>query len=448
MTNNDITDLHAARVLAFTRAEAILKALVIDIDNLKSSLVTSLTNCDETLASQLAQFRNAATDEWLKGSNAGLGAAYYDHARHAAIGRARSLERRALAAAEAAQALAFVLENTEPLVTADDLATRIDDVAGQFYDGHYSNDAAAEGDLLALWHDLAASPVVTDAAVEQLRRRYDAKITGPYPGNGLPNLYATVTDWRENYLSSSVWDAPMWDYAVATLRSWDEALGLWAALGDQRRGDIAAAQNVRLRTAIARRVEELATPKARETNPALFELAEAVTEFNNAHMWMLTRVRSAETMHDLRIVSDALAARGHDAEHALIALRALARKYDALTTSAPDADPQGDEWHPAAILHTRVNLWRAKTYRNALECTDARGPADLTEEDRYRLLDCALADARHTGHTGNVNNLLDRIDRIAAAGAEHILTADHIEKLRAGFAQNDTAAININGGTH
>lgn len=448
MTSNDITDLHAARVLEFTRAEAVLKALVIDIDNLKSSLVTSLTNCDETLASQLAQFRNAATDEWLKGSNAGLGAAYYDHARHAAMGRARSLERRALAAAEAAQVLAMILENTEPLVTADDLATRINDLAGQFYDGQYSRDADAEGDLLALWHDLAASPIVPDAAVEQLRRHYDAKITGPYVGNGLPNLYAAVTEWRENYLSSSVWDAPMWEYAVATLRSWDEALGLWGALSDQRRGDITAAQNVRLRTAITRRVKEHATPAARDTNPALFELAEAVTEFDTTHMWMLTRVRSAETMHDLRIVSDALAARGHDADGALIAFRALARKYDDLATTAPDADPEGDDWHPAAILSTRVNLWRAKIYSNALECTTARGAADLTEQDRYRLLDCALADARHTGHTVNVNNLLDRIDRVAEAAAEHLLTADHIAKLRAGFAQDNTAAITINGGTN
>lgn len=444
-----INDLFSGRVLEFTRAEAILKSLVVDIDNMQSSLTTTLANRDETLAAQLAAFRSSAVDQWLKGTGTGMATDNYEHARNAAIGRARSLERRAYAAAEAAQALAFVLEGTEPLITAEDLIWRIDRLATQYYDGKYANDAAAEADLIAMWQALTPSTLVSPEAVEILRRHYDAKITGPYTGGNLPTLYAAVTAWRENHLSAGAWDAGTWEYAVATLRSWDEAMGMWGALSDSRRGDISPAQNMRLRTAIAERVKESPTPKEKGTNPPLFELAEAVTEFDNAHMWLMMRIRSAETMADLKIVADIVTGRARDVDGSLTLMRALARRFDVLTTTATDATDatEGDDWAPVKILRVTVANWRDDLYRQALGCTTARGATDYDESGRYVLLDCALADARHTGNREHVANLLDVIARVQDAGAEHILTADHIARLRA-TAHADTAAIELNGGTH
>lgn len=440
-----INDLFATRVLEFTRAESILAALVVDIDNMKSSLGTKLTEHANTLASQLAEFRGAAVDEWLKGTNAGMSAAYYDQARHAAIGRARSLERRALAAAEAAQALAFVLEGTAPLITVDDLATRIDDVAQGFYEGTYATDAAAEADLIGTWQALTPSPLVSPEAVEVLRRRYDAKITGIYVGSNLPNLYAAVSTWREQHLTGAEWNLGTWEYAVGTVRSWDEARNLWHMLGDGgNREQLTAAQNVRLRTALADRVKHT-TPN--QTTPPR-ELVDTVTEFDNAHRWLMTRLRAAETMADLKVAAHIITGRPRDTDGSLTLMRSLARRFDVLTTTAPDADPEGDDYGPAATLRQTVTTWRTDTARAALECTTARGTTDYTEEERYKLLDCALADARHTGAQTTIMALLDRIDRVAAAAAEHILTADHIGRLRAAAAQSDTAAIELNGGTH
>jgi hypothetical protein len=442
-----INDLFGDRVLEFTRAEAILKALVVDIDNMQSSLGTTLAKRDETLAAQLAAFRASAIDQWLKGTGAGMDSNNYEHARNAAIGRARSLERRAHDAAVAAAALATLLEHTEPLITPEDLIWRIDRLSTQFYDAKYNTDADAEADLISMWQALTPSPLVSPEAVEVLRRHYDAKITGPYPGGNLPTLYPAVTAWRENHLSAGAWDAGTWEYAVATLRSWDEAMGMWGVLSDTRRGDISPAQNMRLRTAIADRVKESPTPKEKGTNPPLFELSEAVTEFDNAHMWLMTRIRSSETMADLKIVADIVTGRSRDIDGGIILMRAVARKYDALTTTATDADPEGDDWHPAAIVHQMVKAWRTDIAQAALECTTARGTTDYTEEQRYKLLDCALGDARHTGAATTTAALLGAIARVADAGAEHILTADHIARLRAAVSQGDTAAIELNGGT-
>jgi hypothetical protein len=443
-----INDLFAARVLEFTRAEAILAALVVDIDNMKSSLGTAIAKRDETLAAQLAAFRASAIDQWLKGTGTGMSTDNYEHARNATIGRARSLERRAYAAAEAAAALATLLEDTEPLITPEGLIWRIDHLATQYYGGKYATDAAAEADLIAMWQALTPTPLVSPEAVEVLRRHYDAKITGPYTGSNLPNLYAAVSAWRERHVAAVViWDPGTWEYAVGTVRSWDEARNLWHMLGDGgNREQLSPAQNIRLRTALADRVKESPTPKEQHTNPSLFELAEAVTEFDNAHMWLMTRVRSAETMADLKVVADVITGRDRNVDGALTLMRALARKFDALTATATDADPEGDDWAPAAILAKMVNAWRTDVYREALACTTARGVTDYDEAGRYVLIDCALADARHTGNVDHVANLLNVVARVADAGADHILTADHIGKLRAA-AHADTAAIELNGGT-
>lgn len=438
-----INDLFADRVLEFTRAEAILAALVVDIDNMKSSLGTSLTKRDETLASQLAEFRSSAVDQWLKGPGAGMSTDHYDHARHASIGRARSLERRAQAAAEAAAALATLLEHIEPLTTPEDLIWRIDHVAAQFYDGHYATDAAAEVDLIAMWQALEPSALVSPDAVEILRRHYDAKITGPYTGSNLPNLYPAVSAWRAHHLDHTEWTPGTWEYAVTTMRSWDEAATLWHALGDgAQREQLTAAQNMRLRTAIADRVANTPTDHAQAPR----ELADAVTEFNNAHMWLMMRLRSAETMADLKIVADVLTSRARDADGSLTLMRALTRRFDVLSTTATDADPEGDDWAPASLLRQMVTAWRSDIYREAMASTTASGGRGYDEEARYALIDCALADARHTGNREHVANILDRIARVE--GAEHILTADHIGRLRAAAAQGDTAAIELNGGTN
>jgi hypothetical protein len=444
-----INDMFAARVLEFTRAEAILATLVVDIDNMKSSLTTHLAKRDETLANQLAAFRSSAVDQWLKGTGAGMVTGEYDHARTAAVGRARSIERRAYAAAEAAATLAQLLEGVEPLITAEDLIWRIDQAARDFYDGKYHTDAAAEADLIALWQALTPSTLVSPDAVEVLRRHYDAKITGPYVGANLPTLYAGVTEWREHHLTRATWDAGTWEYAVGTLRSWDEAANLWHMLGDgPQRDTLSPGQNVRLRTAIADRVKEAATPKERHTNPPLFELAEAVTEFDNGHMWLMTRLRAAETMADLNIVANVIGGRARDVDGGLTLMRALARRFDVLTTTASDADAEGDDWAPAAILAKMVDHWRTEVYTEAVACTTARGTVDYDEAGRYQLLDCALADARHTGNVDHVAKLLTVIGRVENAGADHILTPDHIGRLKAAASQGDTAALDLNGGTN
>lgn len=438
-----INELFAARVLEFTRAEAILTALVVDIDNMKSSLGSKLTNRDDTLATALAGFRSGAVGQWLNATTL-ESAIEYDQARTAAIGRARSLERRAYAAAEAAQALAALLEATAPLITTDDLAWRIDCLAHKFYDGQYATDTAAEPDLTALWQSLTPSALVSPEAVENLRRLYDTRITSPYTGQNLPGLYPVVTDWREHHLSSGAWDGDTWAYAVDTLRSWDEAATLWHALADdRRRGDLTAAENVRLRTALADRVKEVA-----DGNPgAPRELVEAVTEFDNAHMWLMMRIRAAETMADLNTVALALLDRGRNADGFLTLMRALGRRFDILTTTAPDAD-NDNEWAPANVLHNIVANWRTDIYNAAMACTTAAGGRDYDETARYTLLDCAIADARHTGKREHVANLLDRIARVAEAGADHILTSEHIERLNAAATQGDTTAIELNGGNH
>lgn len=437
-----INDLFADRVLEFTRAEAILKALVVDIDNMQTSLTTTLAKRDETLAAQLAAFRASAVDQWLKGTGTGMDSNNYEHARNAAIGRARSLERRAYAAAEAAAALATLLENTEPLITPEDLIWRIDRLATQYYDGKYATAAAAEADLIGMWQALAPSPLVSPEAVEVLRRHYDNRITGPYTGANLPNLYQAVSAWRAHHLDNAEWNPGTWEYAVGTVRSWDEVATLWHGLGDgAKREPLTAAQNVRLRTTLAERVKEVA-----DGNPgAPRELVEAVTEFDNAHMWLMMRLRGAETMADLKVVADVLTGRARDERGSLTLMRALGRRFDVLTTTATDADAEGDDWAPAAILKQMVTAWRTDVYREAMASTTASGGRDYDEEARYILIDCALADARHTGNREHVANILDRIARVE--GAEHILTADHIEKLRASASQGDTAAIELNGGT-
>lgn len=444
-----INDLFSGRVLEFTRAEAILKALVVDIDNMQSSLGTALAKRDEKLADQLAAFRASAVDQWLKGTGAGMSTNNYEHARNAAIGRARSLERRAYAAAEAAAALATLLENTEPLITPDDLVARIDLVASHFYEGTYTSEAAAERDLIAMWQELTPSPLVSPEAVELLRRHYDTHITGPYTGRNLPDLYAAVSAWRSRHLTAPKWDAHTWEYAVATIRSWDEAATLWNDLGDgTKREPLTAAQNMRLRNAIAARVKAAAAPKEQHTDPALFNLAALVTEFDTAHTWLMMRLRATETMADLSTVAEVVLGRARDVDGGLTLMRALSRRFDLLTGTAPDADAdaEDDGWAPVNILRAQVANWRDDLYREALSATTAGG-RDYDANGRYVLIDCALADARHTGHADHVDTLLDRITRIADAGADHILTPEHIAKLRAACANRDTTAIDINGGT-
>lgn len=438
-----INELFAGRVLEFTRAEAILKSLVVDIDNMQTSLTTNLGKRDNTLGNHLAAFRSSAVDQWLKGTGTGMSAPDYERARDAAIGRARSLERRAYDAAEAAAALATLLEHTEPLITPDDLVARIDAAAIGFYDGTYTSDAPAETDLIAVWQELTPSPLVSPEAVELLRRHYDTHITGPYTGRNLPNLYATVSAWRSRHLAAPAWDAATWAYAVATIRSWDEAANLWHGLGDgTKRESLTAPQNMRLRNAIADRVRT-AVP---DSSPAPRELVEAVTEFDTAHTWLMMRLRATETMADLVIVAESITGRARDVDGGLTLMRALARRFDLLTGTAPDADAEGDGWAPVNVLGTQVANWRDDLYREALSATIAGGP-DYDANGRYVLIDCALADARHTGHTNHVDTLLDRITRIADAAADHILTPEHIAKLRAACAQYDTTAIDINGGT-
>lgn len=440
MTN---TELFGHRILEFTRAEAILAALVIDVDNMQSSLTSHLPNLDKTLASQLGAFRAAAVDQWMKGT--GVDNTRYESGREAVIRRAHSLQRRALAAAEAAAAIAMLIDGMAPLTTPEELAARIDGLAAAFYDGEYASDADAAGDLIAVWHALTPSALVSPEHVDALRRYYDTQITGPYNGSKLPGLYAMVTEWRDEHLNTVAWDADTWEYAAATVRSWEQVRNLWEALGDgAQREPLTAAQNVRLRTTLADRVKS--TPSDHAQPPR--ELVEAVTEFDNAHMWLMTRIRGAETMADLIIVANVLG--GHDPRNrsSITLTRALARRFDVLATTAPDADSKGDTWANASVLAQRVQEWRQDLYTNAMGCTTARGVTDYDPESRYILIDCALADARHTGHHANLGNLLATVDRVATAGADHILTPEHIQKLRAACAQNDTAAIQLNGGTH
>jgi hypothetical protein len=437
LPTTDAAALLADRVLAYTDATARLADLTIDVTNLHTSLTTPLTKRDENLSDQLDALRADAVAAWRK-HTPGIDAGNYEHARAAACARARAIERRARAAAEDAARLADLLDTLTHYDTAADVHNAILDLADHFADGTLgTNDAAAEAPLMAMWQSLAPSPFITDAAAEALRRDYDTAITAPYTGANMPTLTATVTRWRETHLSRATWDAGTFTYAIATARTWDEVASLWTLLGDKEYAKVTMPENIRARTAIVDRIID--GPDAPD------ELREAAGEFNRGRQWLLTRMRMAETMADLKIVTDLIAATYRGAEHDLTLMRCAARKFDliAATATAPDPDTTPNGWAPADILRATITQWRTETYDTALAATTAAGGRDLAEADRYTILDCALMDARHTGERGHVAALLDAIARLE--GHEHLLTTDHITKLRAAAGAGER--IDLNGET-
>lgn len=435
-------DLLAGRVLAFTQAEAILADVNAAVDLLGESLTTHINDHDEKLADVIDGLLKKARDQWLERPGGEMGEGTYNWHRAAVIGRARSIERRANAAAAAAARLAELFEFAEHYDTEADLISLVDTIAGRLSTAGagYANPAEACEAMTQAWARIKSSRLVEFAAAERVRRHFDANLNvKPHPA-----LAAEVDTWREHHLKGATWDAPTWAYAVASCRTWDEARNLWDTLGDaDRRGPITPTDNMRLRTALAATVTEHIALVAE----AVPTLVEDVNQFNTGTTSLAMRIRFAETMADLAVIMEILTATDLRTEGTLNLSRALARKWDDLSDKAPDADPEygtvgGD-------VANAVNAFRHHLYTTALASTVSRGAVDYTEPQRYTLMYNALADAVDTGWPEHVDALMSHIDRVAEANAEHILTAEHIDRLRGLVAPTNTAPITIaTGGTH
>lgn len=445
-----VPSVFGERVLAYTDARGILADLTVDIDNLHTSLTSPLTKRDENLPDQLEALLGDAVAQWRKGNgHATLDADNYEHARAAAIGRARALERRARAAAEHAARLADLLDTLEHYDTPEDIIWAIECTARKYENGHYSSDADAAVALTALWHRLTPSALVSADAVDILRRHYDAHLFGAITQSAhLGNLRGALDAWREGHLARSKWTADTFAYAINTARGWDELADLWQLLtipATDRDGNpnpephraTTGPENIRLHTAITDKVANVGDthieiPRA---------LREAVTEFNTSPMALMTRIRMSETMHDLFAVSNVITGRSRDAEGTLNIMRAHNRKYDQLIATATDADAEGDDWAPAAQLRDRVQRWRREVWRAAGASNNADERGHYTPETRYELLYNALAEAVDAGETRVVTTLLTVADE---AVAENLLTEEHHKRLHA-LTANRGERITMNG---
>lgn len=413
-------NLFAERVLDFTRAEAILADLTVAADNLHASLTTPLAKRDESLSEQLAELRADATKRWLKGTP-GMDGGKYEHARAGAIGRVRALERRALDVAGAAGALVALLESCEHYDRPEDIIEAIEHLRRRIEDADgFSSDVDTEAPLTAMWQRITPSALVSAEACDILRRHYDANLNV----QRFELLRTAVDDWRTRHLGRSLWNADTFMYAIATARDWVELADLWELIGNPEERTLTATENVHARTAIAAKVTD-----AGDSNTIPVSLREAVIEFNTSTHALMMRMRAAASMADLLVVSNVLTGRTRDAEGTLNLMRTHNGKYEWLIEhNAPDADPEGDRWAPAAILAERVTAWRESVYTEAVRCTGAR--ENYTEEQRYVLMYNAIADAADTGQGDRVKSLMHHVERVERAEAHHILTAEHIANLR------------------
>lgn len=440
-------DLLAGRVLTFTRAGAYLADLTAATDTLTASLKSHLTEHDDNLDTVLDQLADGARDQWLGRGRMALDR--YEWHRRAAAGRARSLERRARAAAEAAAALADLLEHAEHYDTPEDIIWVIDGIANRGPAG-YDTPADLRDALVDAWRRIGASKLIEHDAAEALRRHYDDRLHTM----AFADVRAEVDQWRTTYLARSVWNADTYMYAIATARDWDELADLWDTLGtieyDENGKPMGrlfnATEGVRARTAIAAKVTD-----AGDSNIDIPErLREAVRQFNESTTTLVMRMRAAATMADLLVVSDVITGLARDAEGTLNVVRVHNSKFEWLTAhNVSDADPEGDDWAPAAVLAKRVTAWRDQVYTEATSCVFGTNARSYTEAQRYTLMYTAIseaADLEDPFGRERVKALMAPVERVAEAEADHILTPEHIENLRI-IAAPKGERIDTNGAT-
>jgi hypothetical protein len=431
-------DLLAGRVLAFNRAEALHDELTTAIDNLHTSRTNHLTDWDENLAQTIALLLKSARAQWI-GSPGALMGEEYNARRTAVVNRARAIERRATAAAEAAAHLAELFEHARHYDTADDVELLIIGLAGRIDRlgvgwNTAPNMAAAFEDV---WARISSKLISWDES-ENLRRYYDTQLY-EYLAD-MPDAALAVTEWRRGHLARTVWNAGTYAYAITTARTWDETLDMWRMLDTVTGPDgttevpetahLTGPEKVRLRTLIA---DQTADPREQHTVPRA--LRDEVYAFNTDRGALALRVRLAESTTDLAPIAKAILEGPDEADNVSV-MRALCRKFDAVAT---EADTMADN-----ALANYLYQWRESLYANACEAMKAIG-AGLDEDYRYRLVYNAIADAVDTGEADRLAKLTDLVEKIAGAGAHHVLTADHIANLRV-IAVPRGERIDIDGG--
>lgn len=422
-------DVFADRVLDLTRATVLGTELVGALDVLASSGKNHLHELDDNLTDTLSILQGRATEQWLKGRP--MSAYEYETRRGAVINRLGAIERRARDLVGAAAQLAALLEVCEHYDTPEDIADAIDahrypdpDTPTEEYEAH----------LNLLWQRLTLSVLVDATALEGLRRHYDATI----PHREFGPLRDAVTAWRERHLARAIWNAGTYEYAIGTARDWDELADLWQLLGSPEQRVLTGPENVRARTAIARKVAD-----AGFEAPVTQALREAVNEFNESVSALMVRLRMAETMADLRIVSDVIAGRARDAEGTMRLMVTHNRKYDRLAEGAPDPeDMDTATYTDHERLRDRVHGWRKDIYIAARDCTIPSQRMHYTPEQRYELLYNALNSTRDGGADHWTTDLLKVAE---GALAEQLLTADHNERLRTAALPGER--IDMNGAT-
>lgn len=409
------SDVFAERVLDLTRAAVLGTDLAGAITVLADSATKNhLHDLDDNLVATLAVLQGRATDQWLKGRT--MSAYEYETRRGAAINRLATIERRAGDIATAAAGLAALLETCEHYDAPEDIAAAID--ALRYPDPVPSADEY-EVQLNMMWQRLTPSVLVQGDDLEGLRRRFDATL----PHHQFGPLHDAVTAWRQRHLGRARWDAPTYEYAIGTARDWDELADLWQLLGSPEQRVLTGPENVRARTAIARKVADAGLEA-----PVTQALREAVNEFNESVSALMVRLRMAETMADLRIVSDVIAGRARDAEGTMRLMVTHNRKYDRLAEGAPDPeDMDTATYTDHERLRDRVHGWRKDIYIAARDCTIPSQRMHYTPEQRYELLYNALNSTRDGGADHWTTDLLKVTE---TALAEQLLAPDHAERLR------------------
>ena len=430
----------ADRVLEFTEARGLLAELALDTDNLHTGLTSKLNGTGEALDHVLDVLHADAVNRWRKGA-AILPADQYEAMRRHAIARLDTLHRRATAAAEHASALSRLLHALDAMPTEDDLAADITSTARQFYEGGWSTDTEAQVDLMELWWHLARSPLVGDDALMRLRRRFDEAITYPYPGDRMPDLVDAVTRWRSEHLNALAAAGAMgvddWAYVIATARTWADLDTAWHVIADPD-SPVYGAENVRLRTTIARKVVQ-AQITHEQGLPE--RLVGAVNRFNTSSTTLGQRIRHAATLADLAAVSDVLAGRSRDADDTLALMRLHNCRFDKLRAAweASD-DTSDDEYMAERMLADRVDRWRNDVFESALNA--ASNPGYCDEDTRYNVMFYAVSEARDIGADARIAQLLGLADRAATEG---LLTTDHHKNLHT-LAPLRGERLDLNGG--
>ncbi len=153
-----------------------------------------------------------------------------------------------------------------------------------------------------------------------------------------------------------------------------------------------------------------------------------MNEFNESVSALMVRLRMAETMADLRVVSDVIAGRARDAEGTMRLMVTHNRKYDRLDEGAPDPeDIDTATYTDHECLRDRVHGWRKDIYLAGRDCTIPSQRMHYTPEQRYELLYNAITSTRD----GLADHwTADLLKVTEAALAEQLLAPDHAERLR------------------